>query len=338
MTVAKDRKVHGSELTTEHPVMRLLPSLVFTLLAFTSALPVSTSAAQGLAYEGRIATTGLPVEVLLDAPQDVPRGTVVYSFASKEVGERKVGVLTGAFRVLRAEEQRLYLVPMELQSEREGVRGGTSVRVGDHVQIAYPGPPGFVSLSSEPSAARLVWEGEELGQTPLTEVMLAPGSYTFDLGAPGYRPYTLPVDVPAGRLVVISSALSPFPKARSYFEEAERLYYGHAFDKAFAALDSVGMFVDDGSVTEAIRQELPVLRDLVTESLGLVERHTEVSADTVGRAVAAYRLYRRNVNGGNPEAVFKGVDRLNALLPSDPLVRRLYAEHRPPSESSRGRR
>lgn len=339
MTAAKVRKAHGFERTAGPSVMRPLLTLPLTLLILTSTLLVPTSAAQRLTYEGRVVATGLPVEVLLDAPQDVPRGTVAYSFASKEVGEREVGVLTGAFRVLRAEEQRLYLVPVEPGSASVGVKEGTSVRVEDRVQIAFSGPPGFVSLSSEPTGARVVWRGEELGETPLVELRLAPGPYTFTFVAPGYRPFTLPVDAPAGHLVEISPAtLIPFPEARSYFEETNRLYYAHNFDEARAALDSVGMFQDDGSITDSIRRDLPLLRDLVTESLGLVERNAEVSADTVAQAALAYRLYRRNVNGVNPRAVLEGVGRLNALLPSDSLARRLYAEHRLPLESTRGRR
>ena len=302
--------------------------LLFLMVAVTT----SPAVAQRLEYDGKIIATGPVVEVQLGDYLDVPRGTVVHSFIPKEVDRREVGILSGVFRVLRTDGSLLHIVPAASAGDPQ------NVQVGQPVQIAFTGPPGSVAISSEPSAASLVWRGEVLGTTPLLDLRLAPGSYTCSLVAPGYRTYTLTIDVLAGQVVDLVYKLKPFPAARSYYEEAWRLYFAHAFDDAQATLDSTDMFVDDGSLTEEIRQNLPVLRDLVHESQGLVARNAEVPEETIQRVFLAYRLYRRNVNGGDPKAVEEGVNRLYALLPSDPLVRRLYTEHRLLTEPAQDRR
>ena len=57
-------------------------------------------------------------------------------------------------------------------------------------------PRGLVALSSDPSAAEVLVDGERIGRTPL-EHALEPGSYTFTIQKPGYHATEVTVDVPA---------------------------------------------------------------------------------------------------------------------------------------------
>ncbi|MBB3047497.1 formylglycine-generating enzyme required for sulfatase activity [Litorivivens lipolytica] len=55
--------------------------------------------------------------------------------------------------------------------------------------------PGLLTVSSTPEGARFELEGESKGYTPVADIKLEPGSYTYTLSAPRYQPSTGVVDI-----------------------------------------------------------------------------------------------------------------------------------------------
>ena len=73
---------------------------------------------------------------------------------------------------------------------------------------------GVLSIASEPSGAEVTVEGRPIGQTPLPQVLLPPGSYELRVRHPGYMDDVSRVAVRAGRdypidLKLVPNATSP---------------------------------------------------------------------------------------------------------------------------------
>jgi hypothetical protein len=115
-----------------------------------------------------------------------------------------VGRLTGTYVVLRPDTLTLVVAPVDRNAPPP------DARVGQRVQVNLATRPGQVEVRTAPSGARVSWNGELLGQTPLT-AELAPGDYTFLLRIPDYD--LVPLDFTIEPNIIISVGATLFPSS-----------------------------------------------------------------------------------------------------------------------------
>ncbi|MCP3104960.1 PEGA domain-containing protein, partial [Myxococcus sp. K15C18031901] len=90
---------------------------------------------------------------------------------------------------------------------KEPVRGGKArSQDGAEPQPSATGEPGFLSLSTDPSAKVYVG-GRMLGDTPLTKASLPAGKHNLKLVDGSGRSFTLPVDIKTGEVTTVRMPL-----------------------------------------------------------------------------------------------------------------------------------
>jgi len=67
-----------------------------------------------------------------------------------------------------------------------------------------PPPPvsstGSLALTSKPDGASVIWNGKEIGKTPLASYLLPAGKYAIELSLPGYQTRTVDLEITQGSL------------------------------------------------------------------------------------------------------------------------------------------
>ncbi len=176
--------------------------MIHRLASLLVLLIIPPAAAQELLFDGVLAAVGPETVVRLDAPFPVPRGTLVYAFETVDSAGRAVGRLTGTFRVLRPDSLDLVVTPVDPAAPTP------DVRVGQRVQIDLSTRPGEVEVRTNPTGARISWNGDLIGQTPFS-VVLAPGEYTFLLRVPGYDLVPLAFTIEPNVIISVGATLFP---------------------------------------------------------------------------------------------------------------------------------
>jgi hypothetical protein len=105
-----------------------------------------------------------------------------------------------------------------IQAELNGYRTyttTTSVSSGTRSTVYCPLSPldttGSLYILSNPANAKVVLDGLDRGNTPLTLNKLASGTHILELDHAGYYDWKSTVDVPAGGTKTVSSTLNPMP-------------------------------------------------------------------------------------------------------------------------------
>lgn len=94
-------------------------------------------------------------------------------------------------------------------SRRIVARKGRSTEV----TVSLEAVAGVVAVTSEPPGANVSINGQPRGQTPLTDVVLKPGTYEIAMSKEGYEPDTQSLVVRAGREYPVVANLRPIPAA-----------------------------------------------------------------------------------------------------------------------------
>jgi TonB family protein len=71
---------------------------------------------------------------------------------------------------------------------------------------------GTVDILSTPFGAAILIDGTRVGETPVTELKVKPGSHKVELGKDGYEPWSGPLVVQAGKKARVDAELKAIPK------------------------------------------------------------------------------------------------------------------------------
>ncbi|HKQ70065.1 MAG TPA: PEGA domain-containing protein, partial [Polyangiaceae bacterium] len=201
-------------------------TLVAVALVFFATSPLSTSAATP-DKKPAPASPGVPLASALggNAKVEYEQGRLLYNdsdFAGALVKFKNAFDLSSEPRLLwnmAACEKalrhyaRAYSLVNRYLKEGASVITAESRANAEETRRALRAFYSLVELRGAPSGARVFVDGQEVGNTPLTELALDLGSHTLRLEREGLEPFEAKVDVPGTTDATVHVAMKPRPNA-----------------------------------------------------------------------------------------------------------------------------